>query len=59
MFKPPQESDYNYKLSKYNFRDLHAKVKYEEFYERSYVEEFHANCLVSKTRRDFLCARNW
>ena len=26
----------------YDFHDLHEMVKYEEFYERSYVEEFHA-----------------
>ena len=28
----------------YNFHDLHEIVKYEEFYERSYVENFLANC---------------
>ena len=28
----------------YNIHDLHEMVKYEEFYERSYVEEFRANC---------------
>ena len=27
----------------YNLHDLHEKAKYEEFYECSYVEEFHAN----------------
>ena len=33
-------------------------VKCEQFYERSYVEEFYANCSV-RQERDFLCARNW
>ena len=37
----------------YNFHDLHEMVKYEEFYEHSYVEEFHANCSASKTRNRF------
>ena len=42
----------------YNFHNFHGVVKYEEFYESSYVGEIHANCSISKTR-DFLCARNW
>ena len=42
----------------HNFHNLHEMVKYEEIYEHSYVEEFHPNCSISKTR-DFLCARNW
>ena len=40
----------------YNFNDLHKMVKYEEFYERSCGEEFHANCLINKQERDFFCA---
>ena len=35
----------------YNFNNLHEMVKYEEFYERSCGEEFHANCLMKKTRK--------
>ena len=41
----------------YNFHDLHVMVKYEGFYERSYVEEFHANCLVSKARKRLFIAQ--
>ena len=42
----------------YNFHDLHEMVKYEKFYERSYIEEFHSNCSVSKIRkRLFLCKK--
>ena len=35
----------------YTFHDLHEIVKYREFHERSYVEEFHANCSICKTRK--------
>ena len=35
----------------HNFHDLHERVKYEEFYGRSYVEKFRANCSISKTRK--------
>ena len=35
----------------YNFHDLREMVKHEKFYERSYIEEFHANCSVSKIRK--------
>ena len=42
----------------YNFHDLREMVKHEKFYERSYIEEFHANCSVSKIRkRLFLCKK--
>ena len=34
-----------------NFHDLHEMVKYKEFYGRSYVEKFRANCSISKTRK--------
>ena len=37
----------------YNFHDLHDRVTYEEFYERSHAEEFHANYAISKTRIRF------
>ena len=34
------------------YHDLNEMIEYEEFYERSYyVEEFHANFSVSKTRK--------
>ena len=37
----------------YTFHRLHEMVKYIEFHGRSYVEEFHANCSISKTRKTF------
>ena len=37
----------------HNFHDLHEMIKYEEFYESSHVEEFHANCSISETRETF------
>ena len=32
------------KIMDYNFHDLNEMAKYEEFFERFYVEEFHASC---------------
>ena len=33
-------------------------IKFEEFYEHSYVEEFHAKCSISKTTRKLpLCEK--
>ena len=43
----------------YNFHDLHEIVTYEEFYERSCVEEFHANCSMSRARKRIFYASNW
>lgn len=35
----------------YTFQDLLEMVKYEEFYEHTYVEEFQVNWSISKTRK--------
>ena len=38
----------------YHFHDLHEMVNYEEYYQRSSVEEFHANCSMSKTKKKLI-----
>ena len=43
----------------YNFHDLPEIVTYEEFYEGSCVEEFQANCSMSRARKRIFYASNW
>ena len=36
-----------------DLQNLYEMVKQKKNYERSYVKEFHGNCSVSKTRKNF------